>query len=151
MSLPVASSKLSALEAEHTQQWLKQQNPMLSFPAKLVFPASDLIREFEEAIGPEIVQRDIEDIVSHVVMSLLFDNNPDDIEHMPLLPDFNRMRSTVFFKEPARKFTVERAAAGLSAQLFQRMQEYKAFHNGEFPYFFVQFVGKDLYLELLPH
>lgn len=125
--------------------------PFKPFPERLIVPTSDLLAEFRQAVGSEIEQRDVATVVDAVVSSLLYEENPDDIEKMVQLPDFNRMRSTAFFKDASKAQAVRTASWQLAAQLYERLKQYGAYQHGEFPYIFACFLGQDMVFDLLPH
>lgn len=131
---------------ENFQSAAKSQAPA---PQRIILPTSDLVEQFEAAVGPEIHQRDITAILGVVIQSVLFEEDNSDLERMVHLPDFHRMHSAVFFKDPSKIETVKRAAWNLSAAIYERLKSFGAYRRGEFPYIFDCLLGKDIVLQFL--
>lgn len=135
-------------------EWVFPGQPKLppGAPQHIVIPTADLIDEFEINIGPGIHPRDVDEILACVIQALLLEENQDDIEMWPaLMPDFNRMRSTAFFKEEGKAQIVRTAGVVLAIRLRERLQQLLVYYRGEFPYYFERFVGKDIIVQQLPH
>lgn len=122
------------------------------WPARVIFDAWDALDNFKKAYeritNHPIHPLDLEEIVTQVLSAYL-NNNLDDIEHLGQLPDFNRMREIDFSGDAM--LAVEQATTVLGFELAHRIQELGIHYQGEFPYAFERFVGRDIVLMHIPY
>lgn len=119
-------------------------------PNWVILSTADILRDFQEDTGQQLVERDVQNIVFHVVQALLLDDTAD-LEYMDKVPDFNGMQTSAIFKSHDFSLQVKAATQALAQKLHQRLQENDLYRKGEFPYFFSRFIPSgDMLLQRLP-
>lgn len=128
----------------------------IDYPERLVLPAADLLSVFYDALGGLVLpHEDVLEILRQIVVVLL--NNDEKTEDGLLrLPDVNRL---VYFNrienrellERAEQFaSFRRAVLALACAVRDRLVEFGAYSDKEFPYFLDTMLGADLVLSHLP-
>jgi len=115
------------------------------FPATLIIPTDDLILEFFQRLGGEVLpKKDVDEILTQVICVLL--NADGTVEaQLAALPDFNRIVSTEMFAG------LKPAVAELAVAIRNRLVEFGADCDAGFPYFFDRLIDRDVMLTHLPY
>lgn len=119
-------------------------------PQLLIVETADLMAEFRAEVGPDLVSRDVDEIVASVCQALLC-SDYFDIRRSGEWIDFNGMRSTTFLRSNDYRLLVEAAMRRFAQQLLTRLQALGVYNGGEFPYFFDSLLPTgDVVLQRLP-
>jgi hypothetical protein len=114
-------------------------------PTKMILPTEDLLMDFFKAIGGEILpKQDVEEILTQIVCVLLNSDENTEVK-LQSLPDFNRIVSTQLFA------SIKPAVPELALAIRNRLVEYGAYKDADFPYFFDGLLGRDVLLSYLPY
>lgn len=138
----------------------------------IVLPAADLLQAFFQELGDRVLTpHDVKEVLAQVVCVLLSDDEKTE-EGVRRLPEperliyFNRIDEQLAeaYEKPtaltgllqrvdkAVELQVfQRAVYGLARDLRNRLHEYGAYRDAEFPYFFDSLLGYDLVLRYLPN
>jgi len=115
------------------------------YPAQLIIPTDDLIQEFFQRLGGEVLpKKDVDEILTQVICVLLNAEGTVDAQ-LQALPDFNRIVSTEIFA------ALKPAVGELAVAIRDRLVEFGADCDAGFPYFFDRMLDRDVMLSHLPY
>jgi hypothetical protein len=119
-------------------------------PSTLIIDSADLVKELRFQICSCVSERDMIEIITQVICTLLNEEN-NYVDSINNLPQFNRMRDDDYSDTNQNLGKIRKVTSEFGIKLQHRLQILGAYRGKTLPYFFDKLLGNDLVLSHLPY
>jgi hypothetical protein len=123
---------------------------LVTYPKYLIVGTREIVTAYQATVSGLVSNDDITEIMTQVVQKIINYDYFEDDQYKPTFPDFSRLIHKEFLNNSYNTGIVTQATEKLLVELYTELEFLKTFQNKDFPYFFYQFVGKDILLQQLP-